>query len=231
MGDEGERVTGRVERWEAVPVLALPDYVLFPGTLAPFHVFEPRYLEMLERCLSDRRLLVVLGLRPGWQERSPEDSRTFDVGGLGRVLSERRHKGGQMTVFVNGTARVRVAAECAREPGTAGVTRLVDLEAVRDFGHEAGVSDAHVRLLALAGNLARELGPEGAALGKVLGGTGGPGVLTNHLAGMIVDDPAERQELLETRSVLARCERLAAHVVRCLMERPPREAEGAGWIN
>ena len=38
-----------VEALEALPLLPLPEYTLFPHTLVPFHVFEPRYRQLVAR--------------------------------------------------------------------------------------------------------------------------------------------------------------------------------------
>ena len=65
------------EAFEALPLLPLPEYTLFPHTLVPFHIFEPRYLKMLDACLAGRRLLVVAGLKPGWEGRHQDDAATY----------------------------------------------------------------------------------------------------------------------------------------------------------
>ncbi len=227
-------------RYGALPVFPLPEFALFPHTLAPFHVFEPRYLDMLDHCLADRRLLVVVGLEPGWEERWPQDARTYEVGGLGRIVSDRKTRDGRTNVFVHCMERVQILREASELPpshrgGEASTsakgTRFVDVEPLEDFGHEAGTSDAHHRLSELVGNLAREMAADGGALGKVLASTADPAILTHRLASMVVDDPAERQRLLVSRSVMERCALLSEHVVRCLLERTPAATEEAGWTH
>ena len=42
-----------------VPVMTLPNTVLFPQALMPLHIFEPRYQEMLVDVLAGDRLFAV----------------------------------------------------------------------------------------------------------------------------------------------------------------------------
>ena len=48
------------------PIMPLADFVFFPHTVQPLHIFESRYLEMLQDCLPTERLVTIpqLRLRP-----------------------------------------------------------------------------------------------------------------------------------------------------------------------
>ncbi len=213
----------------SLPLFALPEYTLFPHTLVPFHVFEPRYVSMIDHCLADRRLLVVAGLEPGWEALGDSEAPTFAIGGLGRIISDRRLGDTRTNIFVHCTARVRITRVVQREPFP-----MVDAREVYDDASVDGpeqVRAAADRVLGLVASLARELGADGAALGKVLSSSDDPVVLSHRLASVVVEDPAERQRLLETTRSVVRCERLAEHVVRHLIERTPAPQDGAGWIN
>jgi hypothetical protein len=50
-----------------VPVFPLPNLVLFPGIVAPLHVFELRYRTMVREALSGERLIALALLKPGWE--------------------------------------------------------------------------------------------------------------------------------------------------------------------
>lgn len=47
---------------ETVPVMTLPNTVLFPQSLLPLHIFEPRYRHMLRDVLASNRLFAVARL-------------------------------------------------------------------------------------------------------------------------------------------------------------------------
>ena len=46
----------------AIPVMTLPDTVLFPQALLPLHIFEPRYQQMLRDVLATHRMFAVARL-------------------------------------------------------------------------------------------------------------------------------------------------------------------------
>jgi|GEM_PF-989222 len=229
MQHQGPGVTDTTHQ---LPVFALPEFTLFKGTLVPFHIFEPRYCEMIERCLADRRLLVVTGLKPGWEAHPNEDDApVFDVGGLGRVVSDRRFPDGRWNIFVHCIERVEIVDTRPQTIRSATHT-VVDVQVLLDNADNdaSRLQNATHRMSTLGRSLALELGSEGAALSKVLGSTDDPGLLSNRLASLIVRDPDERQELLEQLSPTHRCERLADVFAAELMA--VEEPMTAGhWVN
>ena len=42
----------KIDLPKALPIFPLPKAVLLPGTRLPLHIFEPRYLAMVEDCLK-----------------------------------------------------------------------------------------------------------------------------------------------------------------------------------
>jgi Lon protease-like protein len=73
----------------------MADTVLFPGTVVPLHVFEPRYKELVGECLAEgRELGIVLadddGLRAiGTRAAVTEVLHTFEDGRLNVVVEGR----------------------------------------------------------------------------------------------------------------------------------------------
>lgn len=207
-----------VDRHHGLPVLALPRYVLFPHTLEPLTVLGEGLVPMLDSCLADRRLLVVIRESPGGRAGG-------EIGGLGRVVSDRRSRSGQTTLFVHCLERVRIIREVSGSPW-----RVVDVEGLPDHPAISGeaLAGAVGRLSALATNLARELGAAGGALSRVISSTRDPEMLTHRLASLVAGDAAERQHLLETTSSLVRCHALEACLQERLLEAGPAVE---GWIN
>lgn len=206
---------------QELPLFPLPRYTLFPNTLVPFHVYEPRYRRMLADCLSSRRLLVVASLAPGWEVDGAEGlAPVLPVAGLGRVLSDRRYPDGRLDLFVHGLARVRVTATSSRDAWS-----VVDVERLPDRPRVASRDAAH-RLMAIAGQLVTRLGDEGERVRELLASSADPAVLSNRLAALLVEDFDERQALLETLCPAARCERLAGRLADLLLGaggQPPPE--------
>lgn len=197
-----------------VPVLALPGFTLFPGTLVPLSAFEPEPCRTLAECLADRRLLVLAAI----DEPGPERP-LFRVAGLGRIVSDRRHADGRIDAFIHGLARVALTNI---ELGPHGL--VADVALLPDVPSDATVEPG-VRLIAVASSLRHALAtaaPEEAeALSSLLCSTEDLGQLTYRIASTFVRDFADRQALLEQRCPAARCDELAAHLGTALLMAAP----------
>ncbi len=197
-----------------VPVLALPGFTLFPGTLVPLSAFEPEPCRTLAESLADRRLLVLAAI----DEPGP-DRPLFCVAGLGRIVSDRRHPDGRMDAFIHGLARVSLTNI---ELGPHGL--IADVALLPDAPGLAPVEPG-LRLIAVASSLRHALAmtaPEEAeALSSLLCSTEDLGQLTYRIAATFVSDFAERQALLEQRCPSARCDALAAHLGAALLMAVP----------
>jgi Lon protease-like protein len=220
--------------YEAVPVFPLPEYVLFPQTLIPFHIFEPRFRQLVADCMSDGRLIVVAGLQPGWEADYFGAPPVHAVAGIGKIVNEERFEDGRFNIFVHCLGRVRILETLRTEP-----YRMARAEVVPDLpvavGDAGRVRDAVERLRSCVVGLASRIEEEARTLSKVLGSTEDPGVLTNRLAAIMVGDPRVRQELLEERSPLARVERLTTIAAERMFDSVETATEGeeagAGWMN
>jgi Lon protease-like protein len=90
--------------------------VLFPTLFLPLHVFEPRYRELVRRCLadeSDPEFGVVLIERGS--EVGGADVRT-DVGTVARILEAAELDDGRWVLGTVGTRRIRVRRWLADDP-------------------------------------------------------------------------------------------------------------------
>ncbi len=91
-----------------LPLFPLP-VVLFPGTLIPLHIFEPRYRQLVSDVLQgDRRFGLLL--------HDPDESGPFlnEAGRIGTVAEIRRHQplpDGRSMVLVYGVRRFRIREE------------------------------------------------------------------------------------------------------------------------
>ena len=48
-----------------IPVMVLPNTLLFPNSLLPLYIFEERYREMLAHCLERSRMFCIAQVKPG----------------------------------------------------------------------------------------------------------------------------------------------------------------------
>lgn len=91
---------------DILPMFPLPGAVLLPRARLPLHIFEPRYLAMIEDCLkSDRRLIGMI------QPRGEAGAGLAQVGCAGRVTSFSETEDGRYMVTLTGIARFTLRDE------------------------------------------------------------------------------------------------------------------------
>ena len=88
---------------DQLPVFPLPGAVLLLRARLPLHIFEPRYLAMIEDCLkSERRLIGMI---------QPRGEGLASVGCAGRLTSFSETEDGRYMITLSGIARFAVLEE------------------------------------------------------------------------------------------------------------------------
>ncbi len=82
------------------------ETVLFPGTPVHLHIFEPRYLSMIERCLAESRPFGVALIRQGLEVGGP--ARPYRVGCTARIVAVEQLEGGRLNLTARGEERFRI---------------------------------------------------------------------------------------------------------------------------
>lgn len=87
--------------------------VLFPGGHLPLRIFEPRYLDMIQRCHAQGQAFGVVALTEGHEVRQREGEgfkrETFhDVGTLARIDHFEHAQSGLIHIRTRGTRRFRL---------------------------------------------------------------------------------------------------------------------------
>lgn len=88
--------------------------VLFPGAVAPLHVFEPRYRAMMQDVLSGDRRFGVVSIRRGMEVGGFAE--THDVGCVAVVEQVQRAADGSMALLARGTERFRIERRFPDDP-------------------------------------------------------------------------------------------------------------------
>jgi len=98
------------QRDQWTPGMELPLFplgtVLFPGMLLPLHIFEPRYREMINRCLDERLPFGVVLIREG--QEVGETALPHAIGTAARITRVDRKPDGRMDIMAVGTRRFRI---------------------------------------------------------------------------------------------------------------------------
>lgn len=93
----------------AVPLFPLPNVLLYPGAVLPLHVFEPRYVELVEDMQAQQQDRMALALlQPGWKDRYFDQPPYFAIGGLGRLLSTQPAQDGRYNILLEGLGRAQL---------------------------------------------------------------------------------------------------------------------------
>jgi Lon protease-like protein len=92
---------------DTLPVFPLPGALLLPRARLPLHIFEPRYLQMIEDCMkTSDRLIGMVSPNGGQGERS-----LHSIGCAGRLTQFSETEDGRYMVTLSGLSRFRVMRE------------------------------------------------------------------------------------------------------------------------
>ena len=110
------------------------NLVLFPGMVLPLHIFEPRYREMINRCIEKEQPFGVVLIDDGEKVSGPATPR--EVGTAARITRVDRLDGGRLNITTVGTQRFRIleldrsrsylTAKVRQYPVANGATRLAE---------------------------------------------------------------------------------------------------------
>lgn len=93
---------------ERVRIFPLSEVVLFPDTLLPLHIFEPRYRKLLADALDGDRLIGMVLIKDA--EASPLPS-VYPVGCAGSIVEHKSFADGRSLVVLKGLVRFRIRSE------------------------------------------------------------------------------------------------------------------------
>lgn len=96
---------------ETIPVFPLPGALLLPRGRLPLHIFEPRYLAMIEDCLKTRHRLI--GMIQPREVPGTGEKRLNAIGCAGRLTGFSETEDGRYMITLSGISRFRVKEEVA----------------------------------------------------------------------------------------------------------------------
>jgi Lon protease-like protein len=169
-----------------LPVFPL-DVVLFPGTPMPLHIFEPRYKEMVNECLEEKKTFGIV--------RSLEEG-LADVGCTAEIVAvTKKYDDGRMDIVTEGRERFELLEVNEERPFLRGSVLYFHDDPGRATDEQvAHAIKLHADILAMSG--ADPSLPEDQAH------------LSFHMAGSLPLDLDFKQALLEMRSEARRMEAL-----------------------
>jgi len=109
---------GQVKILESdLPLFPL-NTVLFPQARLPLHIFEPRYHEMIDRCLQEDLAFGVALIKEGSEVGAA--ATPHEIGTLARIVDVARLADGRMNIVVTGIMRFKLIAQSTAHPYLSG---------------------------------------------------------------------------------------------------------------
>jgi uncharacterized protein len=188
---------------DTIPVFPLPGALLLPRARLPLHLFEPRYLQMLDDTMKTKHRLIGM-IQPRDVPGSGE-KRLQAIGCAGRLTGFSETEDGRYMITLSGISRFRVKEEVQ------GFTpyRRCQVE-WQPFGRDLGEAEDDVgfqrqKFLKTLGRYfqAMDLSTDWSSLSEAE-----PELLINSLSMLCPFDPEDKQALLEAPSLETRRETL-----------------------
>ena len=95
----------KIDLPKTIPIFPLPRAVLLPRSRLPLHIFEPRYLAMVEDSMKTPHRLI------GMLQPTGNDGRLHSIGCAGKLTQFSETEDGRYMVTLTGISRYRVENE------------------------------------------------------------------------------------------------------------------------
>lgn len=182
---------------DVIPIFPLPGAVLLPRAKLPLHVFEPRYLQMLEDSLKTSHRLVGM--------IQPHENKLHRVGCAGRVTQFSETDDGRYMITLTGVSRFVFANEV--EGFTPYRRAHVDWQSFEGDAHPEMCHFDRPHIMGLLARLfeARGLSTDWGGLQEAE-----DEMLINSLSMMLDFSPEDKQALVEAQDLTTRVQVLTA---------------------
>jgi Lon protease-like protein len=187
--------------------MVLPNATLFPNTLLPLFIFEPRYRDMLAWSLEHHRMFCIALMKPGLDEAKSSDE-FHHIGGLGLIRACVGHEDGTSHLILQGLTRVEMT-EFVRE-------RPFRMACISPVGSEPPTEEEGEVLSAQILEYCAHFQAQGVeipeTLDEQLASVNDPATLCDIVTHTFVRDPHRRQLVLEQTRVAERMKTLIRHL-------------------
>lgn len=219
--------------------MVLPNTALFPHTIMPLYIFEPRYRAMLANALATHRMFSVAMQHPDRVRETPTE-----VAGIGLIRASVENKDGTSHLIVQGLTRIQLGKQIQSKPYRVHQIEVLPTTQANPVTADALMSKVR-ELVALIFD--EGLYPGAEIIQKVPGDEAGspldaqtaesykqflrqiekieePEIFVDAIGGMLLASPAERQVLLETPAIEERLKHLV-HFLLAVIKRARNTGE------
>ena len=98
-----------------LPIFPLPRFSLFPYTLTCLHVFEPRYVQLIEHVVAQQGCFAIPRLSSDW-ELANEPKPICSIAGLAQVVQVQELPQSRYNILISGIGRVEIHKDLYQAP-------------------------------------------------------------------------------------------------------------------
>ena len=188
------------------PIFPLPTVNLFPETTASYHIFEPRYVEMIQSVLAGDGLLAMATLKPGYEDNYYGSPEVYPVGCMGKIKSFEELENGKYNIVLEGLFRVGFGQVIKDNPyRVVEMQKLTETDIMDDFNEER--EDMLLRL-----NYLVEHSPKNLDFSPILDNDDSFTALVNLVARTLPLKNGEHYKLLSMDSIRDRANKTLWHI-------------------
>jgi len=93
---------------QAIPIFPLSNFIIFPKTTVPLNIFEPRYIQMVDECMTGNR---IIGIVQPKKSEVLKKTNLYEVGCAGKITSFNETEDGRYLILLNGICRFKIIRE------------------------------------------------------------------------------------------------------------------------
>ncbi|MDX1548557.1 MAG: endopeptidase La [Rhodothermales bacterium] len=196
---------------ETLPILALRNTVLFPGVVLPITVGRDASLKLVKDAFNDDKLIGVVAQKSSdVEEPGAED--LYEVGTVATILKLIKMPDGTKSIVIQGKRRFRIGAFVQTEPYFRArveplAEELTESDEIQLKALIRSIKELAVQIVAMSPNL-----PSEAAY--AIQNIDSPSFLIHFIASNLQVGVEDKQELLETLSLVERANLVMQHLQR-----------------
>ena len=95
-----------------LPVFPLSNFIIFPRTTVPLNIFEPRYVQMIDKCMKSNRIIGMIQPKKTGELKKPD---LHSVGCAGKITSFNETDDGRYLIILNGICRFKITDEVVND--------------------------------------------------------------------------------------------------------------------
>ena len=91
-----------------IPIFPLSNFIIFPETIVPLNIFEPRYIQMIDDSMKTHRMIGMVQPKKTGELKKPD---LYNIGCLGKITSFNETDDGRYLIVINGVSRYKILEE------------------------------------------------------------------------------------------------------------------------